>query len=279
MDHVHAHFATNPGDVVHLLHLLGGPDYSFTVHGSDETDNAANLNLDRKIGGAKFVAAISSFTRSQLLRHLAPPEWDKVKVVHCGLERASFADVAPPFPPAPVFLCIGRLMTEKGHVILLDAFARIAREHPASRLVLAGDGELRGLIESRIDALGLRDRVTLTGWVGGDEVLRLIASSSVIVQPSLMEGLPVVIMEAMAQHRPVISTYIAGIPELVRPGETGWLVPAGETGELAAAMDTALRMPDDALRAMGAAGAARVRQRHDIDTEAARLARLIAGRA
>lgn len=276
VSHIHAHFGTNPADIVYLLRLLGGPDYSFTVHGSDETDNAGNLNLDRKIGAAKFAVAISSYTRSQLLRHLAPSQWDKVNVVHCGLEQGSFAEAAPPFPGDPVFLCIGRLSGEKGHLVLLEAFAKISRDHPTAQLVLAGDGDLRNMIEARIEALGLHGRVTVTGWISGDEVQRLIVASTVIVQPSLMEGLPVVIMEAMAQYRPVISTYIAGIPELVRHGETGWLVPAGEVGDLAEAMAAALQLPGDDLRGMGAAGAMRVRARHDIDVEAGRLACLFA---
>lgn len=275
--HIHAHFGTNSTDTAHLLHLLGGPTYSFTVHGADEADNARQLNLARKVAGAKFAVAISAYTRSQLLRHIDPDDWAKVHVVHCGLEDDFFAQTPPPLPETPAFLCIGRFSGEKGHLILLDAFGRIARSHPGCRLILAGDGEMRGAIEARIAALGLSDRVTVTGWVDSDEIRRLIVASTFLVQPSLMEGLPVVIMEAMAQHRTVISTYIAGIPELVRPGQTGWLVPAGDTATLADTMAQALETPHAALAEMGRAAAERVRDRHDIDTEAAKLAALFAG--
>ena len=278
ISHLHAHFGTNSADTAHLLRLLGGPSYSFSVHGADEADNARHLNLGRKVGGAKFVAAISSYTRSQLLRHIDPADWPKVKVVHCGLEADFFAATPAPLPEKPVFLCIGRLCGEKGHLILLEAFGALVEAHPDCRLVLAGDGELRDPIEARIAALGLQNHVAITGWIGSDEVRRLITESTVLVQPSLMEGLPVVIMEAMAQHRPVISTYIAGIPELVQPGRTGWLVPAGEVDSLTAAMAGALQTPAADLVKMGAAAAERARTRHNIDTEAAKLAALFAAK-
>ncbi len=275
--HIHAHFGTNSTDVVYLMRLLGGPEYSFTVHGADESDDAKSLNLDRKVGGAKFVAVSNSFTRGQLLRHVDPADWNKIKVIHCGLEQSFLSQEAPDLPTSPVLLCIGRLSTEKGHFILIDAFARLVARHPHVRLVLAGDGGLRSPLELRIARLGLNGRVTVTGWVSGQQVLDLIAASTILVQPSLMEGLPVAIMEAMAQHRPVIATYVAGIPELVLPGQTGWLVPPGETDRLAEAMDQAISLPLSELQAIGERGAARVRERHDIDDIAAQLTRLFVG--
>ena len=116
--------------------------------------------------------------------------------------------------------------------------------------------------------------MTLTGWIGGDEVRRRINEATLVVQPSLMEGLPVVIMEAMAMGRPVISTFVAGIPELVQDGKTGWLVPAGDAGSLARAMAKALDTPAGRLEEMGRTGAARARERHHVDTEAGKLAAL-----
>jgi glycosyltransferase involved in cell wall biosynthesis len=275
--HLHAHFGTNSADVAYLLRLLGGPAYSFTVHGADETDNAAHINLARKVGEADFVCAVSAYTRSQILRHIDIGDWPKVHVVRCGLGDDFFTDMPAPLPAHPVFLCIARLSDEKGHLILLEAFARVVEAHPDCRLILAGDGERRALLEARIAALKLGDHVAITGWIDSAEVRRLITESTVLVQPSLMEGLPVVIMEAMAQYRPVISTYIAGIPELVEPGRTGWLVPAGDAAPLADAMEAALASPHATLERMGRVAAERVRARHSIDTEAAKLASLIAG--
>ena len=268
--HLHAHFGTNPAEIAHLLQVIGGPNYSFTVHGNDEFDHAPRLALPRKFGGASFVAAISAYTRSQLMRHLPPDLWPRIKVVHCGLPESAFETVDTPGKPAS-FLCIGRLDIEKGHLILLEAFARLRAQHPAAHLVLAGDGALRGMIAARIAALGLDDAVRITGWIGSDQVRQELRDCHVLVQPSFIEGLPVVIMEALAQQRPVISTFVAGIPELVIPGENGWLVPAGTIDALADAMAQSLSMPPAQMQAMGAAGQARVRDRHHILTEAGKL--------
>ena len=274
IDHLHAHFGTNSADVALLQHLLGGPTYSFTIHGPDEFDQAPMLNLPRKVEGARFVAVISAFTRSQLMRAIPAQLWPKLQVVHCGLDEAFFAAEPAPLPDSSTLLCIGRLNAQKGHVTLLEGFAALNR--PVARLILAGDGELRDLVEERIRTLGLTGRVQITGWISSDEVMRLITQSRVIVQPSFMEGLPVVLMEALAQGRPVISTFVAGIPELVQDGINGWLVPAGDSDRLAQAMAAALDTAPPDLSRMGRDGMARVRTRHHIDTEAAKLAALFA---
>lgn len=277
--HLHAHFGTNAAEVAHLIHLMGGPPYSFTVHGPDEVDDAPHLALDRKIGGAAFTVAISAYTRSQLMRQIDPAHWPKIKVVHCGLPESAFAPAGAEDtgPDSPVFLCIGRLSDEKGHLILLEAFARLLPDHPEARLVLAGEGELRGVIEARIAALGLKEAVRITGWIDSGQVMQELRGCHVLVQPSFAEGLPVVIMEAMAQRRAVISTYIAGIPELVRPGENGWLVPAGTIDELAGAMEATITLSPDEMRALRLAAFERVRARHGIDSEAGKLKALFLG--
>ena len=273
--HLHAHFGTNSTDIAHLVRLLGGPPYSFTVHGADEIDNVLGWSLPRKVAAARFVVTVSYYIRGQLMRWLPPQDWPKLALVHCGLDEGFFASAPSPLPERPTLLCIGRLSAEKGHLVLLEAFAALDR--PDLRLVLAGDGELRALIEDRIRALGLEDRVRITGWIGSDEVRRLIGAATIIVQPSLMEGLPVVLMESLAQGRPAVSTYIAGIPELIENGRTGWLVPAGDAEGLARTMAEALDTPAARLEEMGHIGIARVREQHLADTEAARLRRLFAG--
>ena len=280
VQHLHAHFGTNSAEIAHLVHLMGGPPYSFTVHGMDEADNAPRLAFDRKVGGSAFTVAISAYTRSQLMRHIDPAYWPKIKVVHCGLPESTFTEegAEDTGPDSPVFLCIGRLSGEKGHLILLEAFARLLPEYPEARLVLAGDGDLRGVIEARIAALGLKDAVRITGWIDSERVMQELRGCHVLVQPSFIEGLPVVIMEAMAQRRAVISTYVAGIPELVRSGENGWLVPAGTIEELAEAMEESITLPPEQMRAMRLAALKRVRARHSIGTEAAKLKALFLGR-
>lgn len=274
--HLHAHFGTNPAEIALLMRTMGGPPYSFTVHGNDEFDHAPRLALPQKFAGAAFAVAISAYTRSQLMRNLPPELWPRIKVVHCGLPDTSF-EQAEGAEGAKSFLCIGRLDVEKGHLVLLEAFAKLRATHPDATLVLAGDGALRGMIEARIAALGLKDAVRITGWINSDQVRQALRDCHVLVQPSFIEGLPVVIMEAMAQRRVVISTFVAGIPELVKPGENGWLVPAGTIDELAQAMEESLSLPKEQMQKMRDAGFERVRARHSITTEAGKLKSLIFG--
>ncbi len=271
-NHVHAHFGTNSTEVVMLANVLGGPAYSFTVHGPEEFDKPQFLHMDEKVRRAAFVAAVSSYGRSQLFRWVAHDQWAKVKVVHCGLER-SFHEVAPVgVPTAPRLVCVGRLCEQKGQLLLLEAARLLAARSITFELVLAGDGEMRGQIEALIARHGLQQQVRITGWISSAQVRDEILAARALVLPSFAEGLPVVIMEAMALRRPVLTTYVAGIPELVRPGENGWLFPAGAVDELAAAMADCLAQPAETLQRMGEAARQRVLQRHDIDTEAARLA-------
>lgn len=274
--HLHAHFGTNPAEIAALVHALGGPGYSFTIHGSEVHDDARQNRLEAKLAGAGFAAVVCSYIGSQLMRRTAPEDWSKIHTVHCGLPKESFAEAPAAFPDRPTFLCVGRLSGEKGHLILLEAFAVVLAKAPQARLVLAGDGPLRDLIEARIDALGIREAVDVLGWVTSDQVRAALGNCHALVQPSFNEGLPVVIMEAMAQYRPVISTYIGGIPELVLPDRTGWLVPAGDVAALAGAMIDCASLSAEDLRAFGAAGSDRVRARHDVDTEAAKLKALFA---
>jgi colanic acid/amylovoran biosynthesis glycosyltransferase len=276
VDHLHAHFGTNPAEVAMLAHVLGGPPYSFTVHGPEEFDQPVALGLGEKGQRAAFVVAISSFGRSQLYRWLPQAHWPKVQVVHCGLERA-FHDGAPVGVVAAARLvCVGRLCEQKGQLLLVHALQRVIARGVELDLVLAGDGELRAEIEALVERLGLRARVRITGWIGSAEVRTEIQGARALVLPSFAEGLPVVIMEAMALRRPVITTFVAGIPELVRDGESGWLVPAGDIDALASAIEACLAAPADMLERMGGAAQRRVLERHDIDREAGTLASLFA---
>jgi colanic acid/amylovoran biosynthesis glycosyltransferase len=274
--HLHAHFGTNPADVAMLVHALGGPPYSFTVHGPEEFDRPDALGLGEKGRHAAFVVAISSYGRSQLYRWLPHANWGKVKVVHCGLEAAFHEGTTAGDAGARRLVCVGRLCEQKGQLLLVQALARLADRGITCELVLAGDGEMRGEIESMVAGFGLGAQVRITGWIGSDQVRAEIQAARALVLPSFAEGLPVVIMEAMALRRPVITTYVAGIPELVRDGENGWLVPAGDVEALANAMQDCLDAPAERLAHMGAAAHERVLARHDIDREAAKLAALFA---
>lgn len=275
--HLHAHFGTNSATVAMLAHVLGGPAFSFTVHGPEEFDAPRALSLGAKMAQAAFTVAISSFGRSQLCRWVDSAVWSRLHVVHCGIDPARFAAPAPLPPGGGRLVAIGRLSEQKGQILLIEALARARRSAPGLHLTLVGDGELRGAIEAAIRAQGLEASVTLTGWLDEAGVRQELAAAHALVLPSFAEGLPVVVMEAMAAARPVLATAIAGVPELVIPGKTGWLVPAGSPGALAAAMVAFATTPGETLARMGNAGRARVLARHDVDAEAARLAQLFAG--
>lgn len=267
-EHLHAHFGDNSAEVAMLVRLLGGPPYSFTLHGQIEL---AHGGLAEKVHGCAFAVAISSFGRSQFFHRLEPADWPRVHVVHCGLDP-DFHAIQAPLPRAPRVVCVGRLCAEKAQLLLIDAVAELKRRGVRCELVLAGDGDLRGQIEGRIATLGVGDRVEITGWLTSAEVRDAILAARGLVLPSFSEGLPVVIMEAMALRRPVISTYVGGIPELVVPGETGWLVPPSSVSALAAALGELVAQPVELLARMGEAGQARALERHAIDTEAHKLA-------
>lgn len=274
--HLHAHFGTNAAAVAMLADALGGLGYSFTTHGPEEFDAPHHLALGRKVDRARFAVAISSFGRSQLSRWASFGAWARIKVVHCGIEPAKFPEPAP--LPAGVLrlVAIGRFVEQKGQMVLIEALADAVRDVPDLHVTLVGDGEMRADLEAAIARLGLARNVTLTGWLDEAGVRAALAAAHALVMPSFAEGLPMVVMEAMAAGRVVLATYVAGTPELVVPEETGWMVPAGDTRALADAMVRLAAVPHDRLTEMGKRARTRVFERHDIDVEAGKLAALFA---
>lgn len=292
--HCHAHFGSNATEVVMLAQVLGGPAYSFTVHGPEEYDKPLFIGLPEKIRRAAFVVAITAFGRGQLWRWAALADWPKVQVVHCGVDPAFHAetngcdgdarangngDDSNAATLVPRLVCVGRLCPEKGQLLLIDAVATLARQGVALHLTLCGDGDMRPEIDAAIARLHLQERIVVTGWIDGAAIRTHILAARALVLPSFSEGLPVAIMEAMALGRPVISTYIAGIPELVVDGDTGWLIPSGDAGALVDAMARCLNASAPQLDTMGASARQRVLARHAIDVEAAKLAALFRSHA
>jgi glycosyltransferase involved in cell wall biosynthesis len=272
--HVHAHFGTNSTAVAMLARVLGGPSYSFTAHGPEEFDKPDLIALREKIAHAAFVVGVSSFGRSQLYRYCDAKDWSKVQVVRCGVDASYVARAPSPVPDIARFVSVGRLSEQKGQLLLVQAAALLKREGRTFELVLVGDGPLRPDIEAVIAREGLERHVQITGWAAGEEVRRQIESARAFVLPSFAEGLPVVLMEALGRGRPVITTYIAGIPELVESGRNGWLVPAGSVEHVAQAMREALDTPVARLCEMGLHGYERVRTLHDAERNAQRLLEL-----
>jgi glycosyltransferase involved in cell wall biosynthesis len=277
VDHLHAHFGTNPAAVALLCRLLGGPPYSFTAHGSELFTSPESHSVGEKVSGAAFAVAVCEFGRSQMERATEPVHRDRIRIVHCGVDRAFLEAPAVPVPDRPRLVVVGRLSEEKGQRILVAAAARLKGEGRAFEVVLVGDGPLRGALEEQIRSLGLGQMVRLTGSLDGEGVRREILGAQGLVVPSLGEGLPVVLMEAFALGRPAIATSVAGIPELVLPGVSGWLVPAGSEEALAGAMRELFQTAPARLAEMGQAGRRLVEERHDAAREASRLVRLFRG--
>jgi glycosyltransferase involved in cell wall biosynthesis len=274
--HVHAHFGTNPVAVARLASRLAPITYSFTAHGPDEFDAPRALDLPGKIADAAFVAGVSSFGRSQLMRWADPAHWHRIQTVRCAVAPQFLqvrGDTASGYSTSRL-VCVARLSPQKGLPLLIEAAAQVALTHDFTIDVI-GDGEGRAVLEKMIAELGLEGRVRLLGWHAPQAVRKALSEARALVLASFAEGLPVVLMEALALGKPVVATSIAGIPELV--DETnGWLVPAGSADALAGAMKALLDAPVARLREMGCAGQVRVRAMHDPDTNARQLARLFA---
>jgi glycosyltransferase involved in cell wall biosynthesis len=274
--HVHAHFGTNSTSVAMLCKLLGGPDYSFTVHGPQEFDEPGQISITPKIENARFVVAITSFCRSQLMRWCNYQHWSKFVIVHCAVDDKLLTLEHKPITRANHFINIGRLCEQKAQLLLVDAIRLVRDRGIDVSLDLIGDGELREPIEAFIDQHKLHNNIRLLGWCTTEQIIESLDDSTGLLMPSFAEGLPVSIMESFARKRPVLSTYIAGIPELIDES-VGGLIPAGDVQALADKIAELCQMPLDALNAMGAEGYRRVSAQHNADTEAGKLKAAIFG--
>jgi colanic acid/amylovoran biosynthesis glycosyltransferase len=201
-------------------------------------------------------------------------DWSKVHVVRCGINMADFEPSSASFDQNTTFVCVGRLCIQKAQTLILEALDKVRQTHPEVRLLLVGDGETRPEVETKIAQLKLQDHVTLMGWRSNAEVRQLVGGSRALLLPSLSEGLPIALMEALALGRPVITTYIAGIPELVDQ-RNGWIIPAGSVERIAEAMKEALEASSATLIEKGQQGRQRVVLAHDIRKNAAKLRQIL----
>ncbi|TCJ32811.1 glycosyltransferase family 4 protein [Parafrankia sp. BMG5.11] len=274
VNHLHSHFA-NSGATIGMLaaHLICIP-WSLTLHGISETDYPAGLLLRDKLTRARFVACASWFMRAQAMRLTPMDVWPKLHVVRCAIDAASLP-LALSSPKNAVFelVCVGRMSPEKGHLGLIEALARLVENHVDVRLTIVGDGPLRTEIEFALAQKGLIEHVRLLGALPERETLIEIACGDALVLSSLMEGLPVVLMEAMALGKPVVAPYIAGIPELVEHEVTGLLFRPGDWKQLADRTMQLAANPKVSME-MGQRGQTRVCTEFDADIAVAPLLRL-----
>jgi glycosyltransferase involved in cell wall biosynthesis len=275
VQHLHNHFGNSSCSVAMLTSALSGIPFSFTEHGPALFFEPVRWRIDEKIARASSVIAISHFCRSQLMLFSDPSHWSKISIVHCGIDPEKYGHDRTPFRKRILF--IGRLDHVKGEHLLIDAFAEVRRVHGDATLTVVGDGPSRRGLEARAASLGLdAASVTFTGYLTQDEVALSLDEADVLVLPSFAEGVPVVLMEAMAAGKPTIASRLAGIPELVDDGKTGYLISPGATDELCTRLVELLSDPDRCQR-MGEAGRQRVQREFNVRHEAARLAHALLG--
>ena len=273
--HIHNHFTTGSATVAMLANALTGIPYSFTLHGPADLLEPYRWRLDEKTARAKFVATISHYARAQLMFFSDPAHWDRLHIIHCGVNPETYAADAPPEDYGQVRLVfVGRIAPVKGLRLLVAAMKEIGDSIPGLQLILVGDGPDRTIIETL--AAPLKDRIYFTGYRSQSEVAEILKTADICVLPSFAEGVPVFLMEALASGKPIIATQVAGVGELVKSGENGLLVSPGDVDGL---VDAIRDLSDDPARrtTMGENGRQRVAQDFDIRIEAARLARLFVG--
>jgi glycosyltransferase involved in cell wall biosynthesis len=275
VDHVHCHFANHPALAGWLVHRLVAIPYSFTAHGSD-------LHVDRtmlpaKVAEAAFVVTISADNQAVIEATCRSSAEGKVDVIHCGIDPAAFRPVVRPADGPLRIIAVGTLHEVKGQVHLIEACRRLAERGVGFTCRFIGDGPDRATLEARVAELGLAHMITFAGRLTSDAVAAALGEADVLAAPSVptrggkREGIPVVLMEAMATGLPVVASRLSGIPELVTDGVDGLLVAPGDAGALADAL--ARLAADPAMRArLGAAGRERVVRDFDVDRNAASLA-------
>lgn len=271
IDHLHTHFGTNAAEIAMIASRLTDIPYSVTVHGPGEFDAPVALKLNLKVARAAFVVAITDYCASQLYRWIEIADWAKINVVHCGLSQAFLEQVPTPVPAVPHFVNVGRFDQQKGHLILIEAVARLRAAGTPVHVTLVGDGELRGQVEAAIARLGVAQDVTIAGWANEAEVRAHIVAARAMVMPSFAEGLPIVVMEAFALGRPVLASNVAAMADLVINDETGWIFSPGSVDAIAQAMAACIATPAEVCTQMGERGRALIRERHDASIEARKI--------
>lgn len=277
--HVHSHFALHATVAALVAARLAGIPFSFTAHGSDI--HVDTSGLDRKVDASAFAVTVSRYNAEFMARRLPPTLAAKIRVVHCGVDIDYFAPpaVKPRGRAEVVLVCVGSFRPVKGHEVLVDACARLARRATRFACHLIGEGPLAEAVKGRVEALGLAESFVFHGPRTRDEVRAILQDADVAVCPSVRtpqghrEGIPVALMEAMACGLPVIASRLSGIPELVIDGETGILIEPGDSGALAEALALLARDPQRRER-LGQAGRQRVTEAFDVRTSARALAAL-----
>ena len=236
--HLHVHFGGPVATVGLLTSQTWGITYSLTVHGPEEFYDVQLSYLPQKIAAAKFICCISEFCRSQVMKYCDPADWDKIQVARLGVDIQEFSPIDHQRASSSLrIVCVGRLVPAKGQHILLNAFANLVSRGYSMQLIFVGDGPDRSSLEQSVMSLGLGEHVTFRGALNHDQTRTQLMQADIFALASFAEGVPVALMEALAMGIPTVSTYIAGIPELIRDGIDGILVPPSSVEALTQAIE------------------------------------------
>jgi glycosyltransferase involved in cell wall biosynthesis len=275
VSHVHAHFANHPATAALIIQRLVGIPYSFTAHGSDiQVDSRM---LCQKIREASFVATVAHANRQLMIAECDDRVGEKIHVIRAGVDTEVFKPRERQAPDLFTILCVGTLYEVKGQRYLIDACSLLRDDGADFRCVLVGDGADADTLREQVHALELDRNVEFAGRLTRDEVASLLGDADVLVAPSVQaadgrrEGIPVVLVEAMATETPVIATDISGISELVDDGENGILVAPGDAQAIAGALRR-LGSDNELRRRMGSSGRKKVLREFDLRANAAALA-------
>lgn len=273
VDHLHEHFGESTVLVAMLGQRYGTVSYSFSVHGPDIFYGIESNMLKEKIEGAVFVRSISHYCSSQLMRITDHGSWSKFSLVRCGIDPAVYTASERVTHEEIQLLCVGRLVPAKGQHILLLACSLLREKGLNFHLYFVGGGDDLASLQQLSRELQLNERVSFAGAMGQDKVRDYYDRADIFVLPSFAEGVPVVLMEAMAKEIPVISTRITGIPELIDHGEDGLLATPGDTDDLAAQIFT-LIADTDLRRRLGKAGRRKVERLYNTERNNRELAEI-----
>jgi colanic acid/amylovoran biosynthesis glycosyltransferase len=267
--HIHSHFSSTVGLIAAAVF---GLDFSVTIHGPDEFRNPEGFGMREKVAGARFISTISHYARSQVMLSADPADWARVEVCRLGVDPSVFQP-GPRRKAGEVFrvICVGRLAPVKAQRILIGACAQLVSTGWKLRLHLVGSGPDAARLKQFAESLQMDAHVVFEGPRNQDEVIALYRQSDVFALASFGEGVPVVLMEAMAMELPCVATWVNGVPELIRDREEGLLVAPSDISGVARAIEELLKSPELRLR-LGRAGRQRVLKDYDLRKNALELA-------
>ena len=267
--HLHSHFSSTVGLIASRIF---GLQFSITLHGPDEFRDAAGFGMREKVANSAFISTISQYARSQIMLASDPEDWPRIEICRLGVDPAVFLP-GPERPEPVVFqvICVGRLAPVKAQRILIQACARLVSAGWQLQLHLVGSGPDAVSLRRFVESSGMGRKVVFEGPRNQDEVIALYRNADVFALASFGEGVPVVLMEAMAMEIPCVATWVNGIPELIRNNEEGLLVAPSDVEGLSRAIERLLQNRDLRLH-LGRAGRRRVLQDYDLQKNTAALA-------